>query len=286
MYVCHTNLFIQLLNRYECIDTQKETTFQVGPLVPVEWGQRHPHNAKLTPISGQLPPVGCVATATSQIMSYHRFPAYDWDRIIRVSLLEADSIKDPYTIEILSYLHKELGKPENLDMHYTITKDGSAAYSENVPRTFRAFGYRCGELEDYSFDKIKGEVYAQRPVYIDGYSIKEVTTTPKFLFWGGDVVVSYKKGHAWVIDGVRQIKRKVTTIHRITKEVVDIAYEVKELVHCNMGWAPTNNGYYISKAFNLNNPPEMRSSVLRSTTTEGEDANFQFYHHIVTHIER
>lgn len=220
-------------------------------------------------------------------MSYHRFPAYDWDRIIRVSLLEADSIKDPYTIEILSYLHKELGKPENLDMHYTITKDGSAAYSENVPRTFRAFGYRCGELEDYSFDKIKGEVYAQRPVYIDGYSIKEVTTTPKFLFWGGDVVVSYKKGHAWVIDGVRQIKRKVTTIHRITKEVVDIAYEVKELVHCNMGWKGTDSGYYISKAFDTNKGPVMKTlSPLRASTQEGAEYNYQFYHHIITHIQR
>ncbi len=262
-----------------------ETTFQVGPLVQVEWDQGAPHNAKLTPINGQLPPVGCVATATSQIMSYHRWPAYNWDHIIAVSQQGYYAlIDDPYCKEVLSLLHKDLGKPENLNISYSL--GGSGALSENVPRTFRAYGYQCGELEEYDFDKIKSELYAHRPVYTRGKAKKHTTYTPKFLFWGGELEITYSGGHAWVIDGVRQIKRKVTTFLGTTGRVVDVCYQQKELVHCNMGWAPTNNGYYISKAFNLNNPPEMRSSVLRSTTTEGEDANFQFYHHIVTHIER
>lgn len=54
-----------------------ETVFQVGPLVQVEWDQGAPHNTKLLEIDGDYPPVGCVATAVSQIMSYHRYPQYD-----------------------------------------------------------------------------------------------------------------------------------------------------------------------------------------------------------------
>lgn len=260
-----------------------ETTFQVGPFVPVQWNQDQPFNLKLTPIDGYLPPVGCVATAVAQIMSYHRWPAYDWERIIRVSN-NGEYFTDPYFREVISLLHKDLGKPENLNITYSLK--GSGALSENVPRTFRAYGYQCAELEEYDFDKIKSELYAQRPVYTRGKSKKHTSYSPKFLFWGGDPEITYSGGHAWVIDGVRQIKRKVTTIHRITKKVVDVAYEVKDLVHCNMGWNPSNNGYYMSKAFNLNKSPMMQSLVLRRTITEGEDSNFQYYHHIITHIEK
>ncbi len=258
-----------------------ETTFQVGPFVPVQWNHGQPFNLKLTPIDGHLPPVGCVATAVAQIMSYHRWPAYDWERIIRVSN-NGEYFTDPYFREVISLLHKDLGKPENLDMTYTITK-GSGAPSENVPRTFRAYGYQCGRFEDYNFDKIKSEIYAQRPVYVDGYSIKEVAISPKSLTWAS---AKYKEGHAWVIDGVRQVKRKVITIHRITKKIVDVAYEVKDLVHCNMGWGGPDDGYYLNKAFNTKKGPEMRSSPLRATVTYGEKGYYQYYNHIITQIQR
>lgn len=252
-----------------------ETVAQAGPLVQVAWGQRDPHNRKLEKINGQLPPVGCVATAVSQIMSYHRYPQYNWDKIL-------SDMFDPYSVDVLSTLHRDLGKPENLDMHYSL--DNSGAYSANVPRTLRAYGYQSSDLCDYNFATIKSEIFAQRPVYIRANSFKHVTKTPRFLFWGGKTKVSYSGGHAWVLDGFKGLRRKISKIDRLTNEVVDVSYQTKELVHCNFGWNGSDNGYYLSKAFNKVNGPEMRST--EEGETYGQKYNYQYNHQIIKDIKR
>ncbi|WP_281674149.1 C10 family peptidase [Porphyromonas asaccharolytica] len=266
-----------ILDRYRYEFGPWETVVQAGPLVQVEWNQKDPHNRKLTPINGQLPPVGCVATAMSQIMSYHRHPQYNWDKIIA-------NMYDPYSADILSTLHRDLGKPENLDMGYSLS--GSGAYSSNVPRTFRAYGYQSSDLCDYKWATIKSEIFAQRPVFIRANCFKHVTKTPRFLFWGGETKTSYSGGHAWVLDGIKSLRRKVTQINIFTNEVVDVSFQKKELVHCNFGWGGIDNGYYLSKAFNTVKGPEMRSSESPDNGTYGEDYNFQYNHQIIKDIRR
>lgn len=253
-----------------------ETVFQVGPLVQVEWDQGAPHNTKLLEIDGDYPPVGCVATAVSQIMSYHRYPQYDWDRII------ADvEFKDPYSKDVLSTLHRDLGKPQYLDMHYTLKASG--ADCANVPRTFRAYGYQSSDLCDYSWETICAEITARRPVFVSAYSFKHETTTPKFLFWGGKTEVSYSGGHAWVLDGIKKVRRWIRFIDKRTREV-EVSYQTKELVHCNFGWGKlSNNGYYLSKAFDALKGPVMRGES--NIATSGQKYNYQYNHKIVKDIK-
>lgn len=253
-----------------------ETVDQAGPLVQVAWGQEHPHNGKLNKINGLLPPVGCVATAMSQIMSYHRHPQYDWDKIL-------SDTSDPYSAEVLSTLHRDLGKPENLNMSYSL--NGSGAHSTNVPRTFRAYGYQSSDLCDYDFGAIKNEIFARRPVYIRANSFKHVTKTPRFLFWGGKTKVSYSGGHAWVLDGIKRLRRKVSKIDLLIDEVVEVSYQTKELVHCNFGWDGNGNGYYLSKAFNPSKGPEMRSTE-GENEIYGQENFFQFNHQIIKDIKK
>lgn len=260
-------------NRYEY--GPWEIVDQAGPLVPVKWHQWAPHNRKLAQINGQYPPVGCVATAISQIMSYHRRPQYNWDLII-------SNIGNNYSEEILSTLHRDLGLPHNLNMQYG--PGGSGAFDKNVPRTLRAYGYQSSDPCDYNWETIKSEIYTKRPVYISAQYLKVVTITPRFLFWGGKTSITYDKGHAWVLDGIRTLKRKVTMIDGYTKEVGRISYETKELVHCNLGWGGRNDGFYLSKAFNAaKGPEEMRCSG--KTTIHGEEDNYQYNHKIIKDIK-
>lgn len=251
-----------------------EIVEQAGPFVPVEWGQKYPHNLKIPLINNERPPVGCVATAISQIMSYHRHPQYNWDLIISNIYLN-------YSEETLSTLHRDLGLPHNLNMSYT--PNGSYATSANVPRTLRAYGYQSSDLCDYNWETIKSEISAQRPVYVRADCIKVVETTPRFLFWGGETSVSYRGGHAWVLDGIRTMKRKITAIDRYTRTIQSTSYETKELVHCNFGWRGTDNGYYLSKAFNAAKGPEKLRAG--KTTTHGEEDNFQYNHQIIKDIK-
>lgn len=255
-----------------------ETLSQSDPLVQVEWDQWSPHNRKLQTIDGKYPPVGCVATAISQIMSFHRYPNYDWDKIVANKY-------DAYSADILSTLHRDLGSPQNLDMEYSL--DGSSARSSNVPRTLRAYGYQSSDLCDYDWGAIKSEIFDQRPVYIRASTYKHVTKTPRFLFWGGKTKVSYSGGHAWVLDGFKCVRRKVTQIDKLTGDIVSVSYQEKELVHCNFGWGRNQgNGYYLSKAFDTNKGPEMRSTLREDDETYGQEYNFQYNHRIIKDIKR
>ncbi len=253
-----------------------EIVLQVDPLVRVEWNQREPHNTKLQKINGKYPPVGCVATAVSQIMSYHRFPRYDWDRII------AD-VNDSYSREVLSTLHRDLGKPQYLNMHYDL--NGSGANSANVPRTFRAYGYQSSNLCDYNWETICADITAKRPVFVRANSFKHETTILKAAPLGEETEVTYSGGHAWVLDGLKKMRRKVTQIDRRTNKVVSVSYQTKELVHCNFGWGKDKgNGYYLSKVFNTLKGPVMKGEATYSVTS-GQEYNYQYNHQIIKNIK-
>ncbi len=216
-----------------------EVVLHRKPLIPVEWDQGKPHNTKLDRMLDEsdgkmkLPPVGCVATAMSQIMSYHRYPTQRWGKSIDWDRLINDTYSS-YSADILATLHQELGYPQFLHMDYDL--DGSGAPSENVPRTFRAYGYKSGGVEPYNWAVIKKELNNLRPLYIGGSRIKE----------NGDVT-----GHAWVLDGLVILERWVYVRERSTKNIVIESKERREFVHCNFGWGWGDpNGYYFSKAFN------------------------------------
>ena len=266
----------EITDRYEIEFGPWETVLQIGPLVQVEWGQGSPHNSKLQKIDDLLPPVGCVATAVSQIMSFHRYPQYDWDKIIT-------NINDPYSKDVLSTLHKDLGKSQHLNIYYDL--EGSSANSANVPRTFRAYGYQSSDLCDYSWKTIYAEIADKRPVFIRANCFKHVTTTPRFLFWGGKTEVSYSGGHAWVLDGIKKLKRKITLINKFSNRTESVSYQTKELVHCNFGWNGSDNGYYLSKAFNTVTGPVMRGADKRDNGMYGQDYNFQYNHQIIKGIK-
>lgn len=64
-----------------------ETYRQVGPLLPVEWGQSDPYNDIVKYKSNGTAPTGCSATAVAQIIAYWKWPTsyneqvFDWDEI-------------------------------------------------------------------------------------------------------------------------------------------------------------------------------------------------------------
>lgn len=262
---------------------------KIGPLVPVEWGQGDPYNKKLDSIDGKLPPTGCVPTAVAQIMAFHKYPkAYNWNRIIK----EPNS---DYTSGTLSSLFKELGKKENLDVDYDV--DISLSSSDDVPKTFRNYGYESGELVAYDIIKVEEEIQeSRRPVYVRANSTREEKDDGlHYLRWGHiEGSVEYGGGHAWVIDGVKLIKRDVMGFSLLNKKKKrrELWYtQVKYLVHCNFGWNGNANGYYLHKAFNTTNGYEsdtdldnnVSDSDSQKEKTKG-GADLIYNHEMITNI--
>lgn len=226
--------------------------YQVDPLIKARWAQGYPYNYMLDELDhwGNRPPVGCIATAVAQIMSYHKFPRkYDWESMIE------DPSKNNIIIESIGSLFKDLGKPYNLNMTYR--KDESSASGDNVNRTFRNYGYKSGSLQDYSWDDIQTEILENRPVYIQGVDITTTTTIENtFLFFKSKSKSFKHSGHAWVIDGIVYAKQFLRYWDKKTNQEKRSTLLHQKYVHCNWGWGKSgNNGFFASGVFTSKNPP-------------------------------
>lgn len=251
-------------NTEELEATATSTEVQpVSPLLSTVWGQDLPFN-RLSPYIGIHRGItGCVATAMSQIMYRHKYPAKGIGQYSYVSETEElelsqdfsattfdwESMCDDYSA---SYTNREANAVAALmrccgiavSMDYCYTSDGatSGAYSCDVPYALRThFGYNDNTVyyaKDYFRNEewneiIYEELNAGRPIYYSG---------------SGDL-----GGHAFVLDGC----------------------DVNGLFHMNWGWNGLFNGYFSLsslEAYESCSFSDGQAMVCRITPeTEGEE---------------
>ena len=214
-------------------DAAAETPL-LGPLMTTTWNQNRHYNA-LCPIDSQASayyygrmPVGCVATASGQLMKYYNWPtqgtgAHTYtDQIDGVAtLLEADfsdsydwsamlDAYDPWgeepkaAVDGVSELLFELGV--SVEMNYDHT-GSSASVSDLNASLSSYFYYETGNFmyrsgNETAFDTaMRNNMLAQQ------------------------VVVATYPGHAVVVDGLDQ-------------------EDTQDFYHINYGWGGANNGWY------------------------------------------
>lgn len=220
--------------KYAPVLPPSEFPDSVGALITTKWNQGNPYNKKCpggNGNQGKLYPTGCVATALSQIMRYHKYPEvgigdhqysfkpasgegrllyanfgethYDWDNMI-------DDYSKEYTDEqadAVSTLMAHCGVA--VEMGYSAS--GSGSYGQEACLGLKKyFGYnknaRLYHRDFYSIElwmrMIYRELSLQRPIYYDG--------------------VSGNGGHAFVFHG----------------------YNENGLVLVNWGWGGSSDGYY------------------------------------------
>lgn len=211
-----------------------------GVLLKTEWSQDGMYNDNVTTTceGAEQALVGCVAVAVGQIMTYHKKPSnikgrdMHWDDM--QSSIEIDFLNDIGKKDI-QYLLWRLGGNDLLKMEYGCNV--SSAYDDYAVETFRELGYERAVMERYSYDLVFNNLIDKKPLYIGGG--KKGTN----------------KGHAWVLDGYRSEKRKVTEYvldYCVNREYVDmINFEAKdEYVHNNFGWGVGSSGWLSIGVFN------------------------------------
>jgi hypothetical protein len=157
----------------EC-EGQYSYEYTKGPLLTTQWGQNGggtvPYN-NFCPIPNGCSykaPTGCVATAMSQIMYYHKWPnTYDWTQMQNGNTSSAECAR----------LMRDAGISVN--MNYDCYSSG--AYSKDVEKALENdFGYSTStSYETYYSGPMQTEIDSYRPVYLSA------------------------GGHAWVCDGYR-----------------------------------------------------------------------------------
>ncbi|MBO4721494.1 MAG: C10 family peptidase [Muribaculaceae bacterium] len=204
----------------------------VAPLLgDILWGQGTPYNDMCPTYDGGTHYyVGCVATATTQIMRYHSYPEHGTgSKTITVNgqAVTADFGNTTYdwnnmlpTYEDVSYTSVQSTAVATLAAHFGVAVDmeyqpaGSGAHSMVVPHALREFfnydqAVTMRKRDYYSTNEwlqlIKSELDQGRPVY---YAASSETGS---------------SGHAFVCDG----------------------YDSEDYVHINWGWYGTSNGYFL-----------------------------------------
>ncbi|MEP7218440.1 MAG: C10 family peptidase, partial [Bacteroidota bacterium] len=199
----------------------------VGPLVKTTWNQS-PYYNDLCPYdatAGERTVTGCVATAFSQIMKYHGYPArgtgdhsYSQDKYGSLYANFANSTYDwnamPNRVTeanpAVARLMYDVGVSCNMTYGPGAT-GGSGAYPQDAAEALKKyFGYqataRMVEKKDYDDNSwasmIRGELDAARPVEYHGFSDEG--------------------GHSFVCDGYQD-----------------------QFFHINWGWDGEYNGYFL-----------------------------------------
>ena len=225
-----------------------EDAYEYGEKIPCQWGQEFPLNKYCHTGDGELAMVGCVAVAVGQIMYYYGYgvknnTTYDWD-LIR-DFKKWNDYTEPSVNAAARFL-ADLGSTGNLNMNYGTVQSGS--HTENVPQTFRNFGYtHVGEIEDYEshFSSFSKSIRTKRPVYMSGYATRQ--TIPNSTLNIATDRVEYTDGHAWIIDTELTQIRYIYT-YRYDGVLLKTEHETRDLVHCNWGWYGDADGYYFDNA--------------------------------------
>lgn len=210
-----------------------KTAPAVDPIVSALWGQGAPYDKYCPEIDGEKCPVGCVATALSQVMYHYKWPkeakgkvtytpshpslgkishsfaghVYDWDSMRNTT---EENLASSESSEAVAYLSYECGIACKMD--YGV--NGSGTFPDIAMKALYAnFGYKasslsfhrrnCYESQEEWNELLMSELSSGRPVMYSAVS-------------------PAAGGHEFLIDG----------------------YDSDGKFHVNWGWDGMNNGYF------------------------------------------
>lgn len=230
----------------------------IGPLLTCKWDQGGPYNDMCPTLpDGNKCMTGCVATAMTQIMYYHKWPNVGWGSNEYESIIDKDpsntitlsadfsntyyrwnDMLDNYGVEGISEDAKSavaelmLHCGVALEMYYGKSSSPLYVREAEILKYYFRYDFGITQLLNVSDDDYAGIVYQElqegRPVYVGGTNEEG------------------ERGHAFVCDGYQD-----------------------GLFHFNWGWSGAGNGYF----------------ALTSLTPPVQDFDFSYNHRIIYNIK-
>lgn len=219
---------------YEATATKQS----VGPLLKTKWNQDSPYNDMAPLLDGRRPPIGCVATAVSQVMNYHQWPkrgkgeysytpsyrrgelsyglqqvnfeksVYQWDKMTQ-------DCKEPEARTAVAKLMYDVSVGVRMDFK----PEASGAHIDNAVDALKNYF-------DYQADLIQRE-YMSSAAFMETLR-NELRDGFPVVFSGSPETSGM--GHAWVCDG----------------------FDEQGLFSMNWGWGGASDGYFDLSYLNPN----------------------------------
>ena len=204
-------------------------------------------------INGQHCPTGCVATATAQVMYYHKWPergqgsnSYKWNG----QTLSADFSQSVYRWDLMTPTYNHNSSRESCDAVALLMHD--VGYACNMSYALGGSGASSegkALINYFDYDKSMGVIDRDNCDEETWHNIimDDLHNGRPLLYEGG----SSSGGHALVIDG----------------------YDGNGGYHFNFGWNGSSNGYYTLLSIKYNSSPSIyfgikknEGGMLRTTT--------------------
>ena len=199
----HCESRISVLRRYSVTQQQR------GPLLTTYWDQIDPFNRQCPKKDGKHCLAGCVPIAIGQIINYHRkdnHKNYNWELI---------KDKDNHPDAVAEFIH-DIG----VAAHTKYGLDRSGTNDEDALIYFKDAGYTYYRLMDYDYTTLKKNIDwgSGYPVYVSAFQVYERKKKGRYFIirWGWKHYDHYEDGHAWVVDGYRE----VTSYEQVEKSYI------------------------------------------------------------------
>ena len=227
---------------------------KVAPLLgETAWDQWWPYNEMCPTIDGQHCPTGCVATATSQVMFYHKWPergkgsnSYEWNG----QTLFADFSQSVYRWDLMTPTYNSNSSKESCDAVALLMHD--VGYACNMSYSLGGSGASDegrALIKYFDYDKSMG--YIQRDECDEetwyNFILDDLHNGRPLIYGGGSSI----GGHALVIDG----------------------YDGNGYYHFNFGWGGASNGNYTMLSVPFNSSPSIYFGIKKN---EGGNPRFIF----------
>lgn len=212
-----------------------QTFTPIDNFLTAQWGQEKPYNLLCPQVEGKQPPSGCVATAMSQIMYFHKYPAQGKGTgrySIGTSSKMSEKIEGIYQWDLMRDVYKNAKtSDEEKNAVATLMRDcgygcymnyasgGSGAYVSDCARSLiDNFSYNPGTLRLLSRTYYGAEEWLQ-------LMHDELSQGRPILYSGAD---KDHGGHAFIACGMDE----------------------KGLLYINWGWDGSADGFYDVRSLN------------------------------------
>lgn len=253
-----------------------QTIYQVGPLIPVEWGQESVFNDRATAEIGSYVVAGCVAVSTVQLMAYWKWPKsyYEYSNIDWNTLCKYTGVKGNRAGTYKTWTDKMSNAPSHIqqmctDILWHIGDDVDMNWGSNISTARNSDAVRLlSRLGFWTPEAVGGSRYVKsdvelsiknhRPVLFTGYSY--ITDDGRLT----------DNGHSWLIDGY--LEQRWWDAFIIDGHVYKVEL-FRDFFHNNFGWDGEDSGYYACGLFNTNIGPDLPSNT---RAWMGEEYNYQY----------
>lgn len=180
-------------------------------------------------------PAGCFPLALAKVITYLEYPdVYTYNGLtINYAALRTNFESERGKI-YAAYLLKSICDGCKSWLFY----EGTFTFPHKVAKNMELMGFKNVKSYEFTFKRAKDMIDQDYPVLI--------SSIPKnYAIWNS---------HAWNIDGYK-VKKVTTTTKYLRNNIVthtDIKETTYDMVHCDFGWEGRYNGYYVSGVFKLN----------------------------------